>query len=62
MLDEHWGDGEERPQERIVEVAEPDDQAELQAILDFTYPCQRCVPGARESWDLFPFYFEDGYG
>ena len=45
--DDHFG--ETRPPARILEIAEPTDPAEIQALRDFTSPCTFCVPGARES-------------
>jgi hypothetical protein len=47
-----------RPPARVVEISDPTDPAELQAIRDFTYPCVYCVPGARESWKSLPIVFE----
>jgi hypothetical protein len=47
-----------RPPARVVEIPDPTDPAELQAIRDFTYPCVYCVPGARESRESLPIVFE----
>jgi hypothetical protein len=61
-LDDEYADmPERRPTARVVELPDPSDPAEIEAIRDFTYPCQRCVPGARESWKSFPIEFEDPY-
>jgi hypothetical protein len=46
------------PPARFVEIPDPTDPAELQAIRDFTSPCFYCVPGARESWESLPLIFE----
>jgi hypothetical protein len=62
MLDLYFeGDEARRPTARIVEIEDPKNEVEARAIRDFTYPCTRCVPGARESWNLFPIDFEDPY-
>jgi hypothetical protein len=47
-----------RPPARFVEIPDPTDPAELDAIRDFTYPCAYCVPGARESLKSLPIVFE----
>lgn len=36
-----------RPPARIVEILDPTDPGELEAIRDFTSPCVYCVSGAR---------------
>lgn len=46
------------PPARILEIPDPADAGEMNAIRDFTYPCIWCVPGARESWDARPIEFE----
>lgn len=48
-----------RPPARFVEIPDPTDPAEVEAIRDFTYPCFYCVPGARESWRCLPIVFEN---
>jgi hypothetical protein len=61
-LDEEYVDEpEQRPKARVVELPDPQNPAEIETLRDFTYPCQRCVPGARESWKSFPIDFEDPY-
>ncbi len=62
MLEEFYADEpSRRPTRRIVEVPDPSDAAEAEAVRDFTYPCIYCVPGARESWASFPIDFEEPY-
>ncbi len=59
MLDDYYADEpERRPKNRIVELPDADDPTEFEAIRDFTYPCTRCVPGARESRTSLPIDFE----
>ena len=57
-LAEQYPDEHERPPARVVEIPEPTDPAEIEAIRDFTFPCVHCVPGARESWKSLPIVFE----
>jgi hypothetical protein len=57
-LKEFYAEQPVRPPARVVEIADPTDPAELQAIRDFTSPCVYCVPGARESWEHLPIVFE----
>lgn len=47
-----------QPPARILEIPDPTDPREMDAIRDFTYPCIWCVPGARESWEARPVEFE----
>jgi hypothetical protein len=62
LLDAWYEDEpERRPTGRIVELPDPTEHAEIEAMRDFTYPCIRCVPGARDSWASFPIDFEDSY-
>lgn len=49
LSDEMVGQIGPRPPARILEIPDPTDAAEIDAIRDFTYPCIWCVPGARES-------------
>jgi hypothetical protein len=57
-LEETYGGQPVRPPARVVEIPDPTDRAELQAIRDLTCPCFYCVPGARESWESLPIAFE----
>lgn len=57
-LAEAYADERVRPPARFVEIPDPTDPAEIEAIRDFTYPCVYCVPGARESWKSLPIVFE----
>ena len=62
MLDDYYADEpERRPRDRIVELPDTDNPVEFEAIRDFTHPCILCVPGARDSWALFPLDFENPY-
>jgi hypothetical protein len=49
---------ERLPPARIVEIPDPSDPAEIEAIRSFTTPCTWCVPGARSSWETCPVVFE----
>jgi hypothetical protein len=62
LLDEAWEhDPERRPTARIVEIPDPADPDELEAVHAFTTPCVWCVPGARALWASFPLDFERTY-
>jgi hypothetical protein len=50
---------ERKPTARIVELPDPTDAVEAEAIEAFTRPCVLCVPGARELSQALPFEFED---
>lgn len=57
-LAEAYAEERVRPPARFVEIPDPTDPAEIEAIRDFTYPCVYCVPGAREAWKSLPIVFE----
>jgi hypothetical protein len=49
LLDDLYRDEPERkPTARIVELPDPTDAVEAEAIEAFSRPCVLCVPGARE--------------
>lgn len=68
LLDDYWDpnrpfadDPKRKPTARLVQIPDPTETAETEAIRDFTSPCTRCVPGARQSRASLPIDFEDPY-
>ena len=60
LLDHFYDhDPERKPTARILELPDPTDPREVEAIRDFTRPCILCVPGACASAAALPFEFED---